>query len=105
MKRKYNRPAMRAIALRQQQHLLSGSSGINGEIPGYRKSSSGFSQDEEDEPLRKTTTHTMNKRRHYLWAMLGSMILVGLTACSGDDDQTDKPDDGVKSKEKTGLMI
>ena len=38
----------------------------------------------------------MNKRRHYLWAMLGSMILVGLTACSGDDDQTDKPDDGVK---------
>jgi hypothetical protein len=50
MKRKYNRPAMRAIALRQQQHLLSGSSGINGEIPGYRKSSSGFSQDEEDEP-------------------------------------------------------
>ena len=41
---------MRAIALRQQQHLLSGSSGINGEIPGYRKSSSGFSQDEEDEP-------------------------------------------------------
>ena len=43
----------------------------------------------------------MNKRRHYLWAMLGSMILVGLTACSGDDDQTDKPDDGVKVRRMT----
>lgn len=43
----------------------------------------------------------MNKRRHYLWAMLGSMILVGLTACSGDDDQTDKPDDGVKVRRIT----
>ena len=43
----------------------------------------------------------MNKRRHYLWAMLGSMILVGLTACSGDDDQTDKPDDGVKVRRLT----
>ena len=30
MKRKYNRPAIKAIALRQQQHLLSGSSGIPG---------------------------------------------------------------------------
>lgn len=43
----------------------------------------------------------MNKRRLYLWAMLGSMILVGLTACSGDDDQTDKPDDGVKVRRMT----
>lgn len=43
----------------------------------------------------------MNKRRHYLWAMLGSMMLVGLTACSGDDDQTDKPDDGVKVRRMT----
>jgi hypothetical protein len=43
----------------------------------------------------------MNKRRHYQWAMLGSMILVGLTACSGDDDQTDKPDDGVKVRRMT----
>jgi len=33
--------------------------------------------------------------------MLGSMILVGLTACSGDDDQTDKPDDGVKVRRMT----
>ena len=47
MKRKYNRPAIRAIALRQQQHLLSGSNGINGEISGYSKSSSGFSQDDD----------------------------------------------------------
>ena len=43
----------------------------------------------------------MNKRRHYLWAMLGSMMLVGLTACSGDDDQTDMPDDGVKVRRMT----
>ena len=47
MKRKYNRPAIRAIALRQQQQLLSGSSGINGEISGYQKSSGGFSQDDD----------------------------------------------------------
>ena len=46
MKRKYNRPAIRAIALRQQQQLLSGSSGINGEISGYSKSSGGFEQEE-----------------------------------------------------------
>ena len=53
MKRKYNRPAMRVIALQQQQHLLSGSSGINGEISGYSRSSGGFSQVDdvtEDEP-------------------------------------------------------
>ena len=47
MKRKYNRPAMRVIALRQRQHLLSGSNGINGEISGYQKSSGGFSQDDD----------------------------------------------------------
>jgi len=46
MKRKYDRPGMRVIALRQQQHLLSGSSGINGEISGYSKSSSGFEQED-----------------------------------------------------------
>ena len=38
---------MRLIALQQRQHLLSGSSGINGEISGYSKSSGGFSQDDE----------------------------------------------------------
>ena len=43
----------------------------------------------------------MNKRRHYLWAMLGSMMLAGLTACSGDDDPTDVPDDGVKVRRIT----
>ncbi|WP_223927811.1 hypothetical protein [Prevotella lacticifex] len=47
MKRKYNRPTMRVVTLQQQQHLLSGSSGINGEISGYQKSSGGFSQDDD----------------------------------------------------------
>lgn len=41
-KRQYERPAMRAVALQQRHHLL----GMSGEISGYQKSSSGFSQDE-----------------------------------------------------------
>ena len=43
----------------------------------------------------------MSKRKQFLWAMLGSMMLAGLTACSGDDDQTDVPDDGVRVRRIT----
>ena len=46
MKRQYMKPAMKVIDLQQRQHLLSGSSGFKGEISGYDKSSSGFSQDD-----------------------------------------------------------
>ena len=41
------------------------------------------------------------KRIQFLWAVLGSMMLAGLTACSGDDDPTDVPDDGVKVRRIT----
>ena len=44
-KRQYERPAMRVVALQLRHHLL----GMSGEISGYQKSSSGFSQDEEPE--------------------------------------------------------
>lgn len=50
MKRKYNKPATKVAILQQQEHLLSGSNGLRGEISGYEKSSGGFSQDDEDEP-------------------------------------------------------
>ena len=43
----------------------------------------------------------MNKRKQFLWVVLGSMMLAGLTACSGDDDQTDVPDDGVRVRRIT----
>ena len=43
----------------------------------------------------------MNKRKQFLWVVLGSMMLAGLTACSGDDDATDVPDDGVKARRMT----
>ena len=43
-KRQYEKPATRVIALQQRHHLL----GMSGEISGYQKSSSGFSQDESD---------------------------------------------------------
>ena len=43
----------------------------------------------------------MNKKKQFLWAVLGSMMLAGLTACSGDDDPTDVPDDGVKARRMT----
>lgn len=46
MKRQYMKPAMKAIDLKQRQHLLSGSSSFRGEISGYDESSDGFSQDE-----------------------------------------------------------
>ena len=38
----------------------------------------------------------MNKRKLFQWAVLGYMMLTGMTACSSDDDTTDIPDDGVK---------
>lgn len=43
MKRHYERPAMRVVALQQRHHLLT----VSGEISGYGKSSSGFSQDDD----------------------------------------------------------
>ena len=43
----------------------------------------------------------MNKRKQYLWAVLGCMMLTGMTACSSDDDTTDIPDDGVKVRRIT----
>ena len=43
MKRQYMKPVTRVIALKQQQHLLA----VSGEISGYQKSNSGFTQDEE----------------------------------------------------------
>ena len=43
----------------------------------------------------------MNKKKLFLWAVLGSMVLAGLTACSGDDDTTDTPDDGVRVRRMT----
>lgn len=41
-KRQYKKPMMRVIALQQRHHLLT----VSGEISGYSKSGSGFSQDE-----------------------------------------------------------
>ena len=43
MKIHYEKPVVRVVALQHQQPLL----GVSGEIPGYSKSGSGFSQDEE----------------------------------------------------------
>lgn len=43
----------------------------------------------------------MNKRKLFQWAVLGYMMLAGLTACSSDDDTTDIPDDGVKVRRIT----
>lgn len=43
-KRQYDKPTMRVVILQQRHHLL----GMSGEISGYQKSSSGFSQDESD---------------------------------------------------------
>ncbi len=48
MKRHYEKPAMRVVALQQRHHLLAGSGGMRGEISGYSKSGSGFSQDSEE---------------------------------------------------------
>ena len=48
MKRHYEKPAMRVVALQQRHHLLQGSRGIKGEISGYSKSGSGFSQNDKE---------------------------------------------------------
>ena len=39
---------MRVIALQQRHHLLAGSGGMRGEISGYSKSGSGFSQNDKE---------------------------------------------------------
>ena len=38
----------------------------------------------------------MNSRNKFLLWMLGGMMLAGLTACSGSDEEPSKTDDGVK---------
>lgn len=45
MKKAYTKPTARVVALHARQQLLT----VSGEIPGYSKSSGGFSQDEESE--------------------------------------------------------
>ena len=44
MKKTYITPAAMVVALHARQQLLT----VSGEIPGYGKSGSGFSQDEGD---------------------------------------------------------
>ena len=43
----------------------------------------------------------MNSRNKFLLWMLGGMMLAGLTACSGSDEEPSKPDDGVKVRRIT----
>ena len=43
------KPAVEVTVLQQQQYLLSGSEGLSGEISGYSKSDSGFTQSEDEE--------------------------------------------------------
>ena len=43
----------------------------------------------------------MNKKKLFLWAVLGCMMLAGLTACSVDDNTPDMPGDGVKMRRLT----
>lgn len=50
IKKTYEKPMMEVDILQQQEHLLSGSNSLRGEISGYNKSSGGFSQDDEEEP-------------------------------------------------------
>ena len=50
IKKTYEKPMMEVDILQQQESLLSASDGLRGEISGYRKSSGGFSQDDDDEP-------------------------------------------------------
>jgi len=49
MKRQYQRATTTVVALQHEQHLLSGSNGMSGEISGYEQSGGGFSQDDEVE--------------------------------------------------------
>ena len=44
MKRTYEKPTTKVIILQEREYLLS----LSGEISGYSKSGSGFSQDESD---------------------------------------------------------
>ena len=43
----------------------------------------------------------MNSRNKFLLWMLGGMMLAGLTACSGSDEEPSKTDDGVKVRRIT----
>ena len=43
MKKAYTKPTARVVALHARQQLLT----VSGEIPGYGKSSGGFSQDDD----------------------------------------------------------
>ena len=43
----------------------------------------------------------MNSRNKFLLWMLGGIVLAGVTACSGSDDEPGKPDDGVKVRHIT----
>ena len=43
----------------------------------------------------------MNKKKLFLWAVLGCMMLAGLTACSVDDNTPDMPGDGVRVRRMT----
>ena len=43
----------------------------------------------------------MKKREFAFILFLGGMMLAGLTACAGDDDPADRPDDGVKVRHMT----
>lgn len=44
----------------------------------------------------------MNKKLHFIYLFLGGVMLAGVTACSGsDDDEPTKPDDGVKVRRLT----
>lgn len=43
----YNKPAIKVVTLQQRHHLLNTSNGTKGEISGYSKASSGFSQEGE----------------------------------------------------------
>lgn len=46
MKRTYENPTTKVIILQEREYLLTGSDGLSGEISGYGKAGSGFSQDE-----------------------------------------------------------
>jgi hypothetical protein len=43
----------------------------------------------------------MNKRLHFIYLLLGGMMLAGVTACSSSDDEPSKADDGVKVRRLT----
>ena len=55
MKKTYQEPTMMLVRLLQRQHLLSGSNGngLSGEISGYTAASDGFSQEDDDNPVKE----------------------------------------------------